>query len=162
MKHFAVKTSKRFVSGAIMSLLFVFIPVVSESLRDVYLEYLVQVDDIFVYHDVMPAQLVTSQDSAISMVSDTTWYKDGGDVEWLDVLRCEQGGYISEQTTKEFNFQYSKKFGIRSTGTWQYNGALPSIVPNTCHIRSSIRYCHPSSDICENQSIESAPITFIE
>ena len=143
-----------------MSLLFVFIPTVSDSFRDVYLKYIVQSDDIFIYHDILPAQAINSVQEPLSMVSDTTWFKDGGDVEWVDVLRCEQGGYISEQTTQDFNFEYKKEFGQRNTGNWQYNGSLPSITPNECVMRSSIRYCHPDSDVCENTSLESKPIYF--
>lgn len=152
---------KRAITGFFFAAMFSVIPFMIDTAAEAYLKYIVQVDDVFVYHKVEPVNLQNGRTIPLSMMSESTWYEQNGQVTWNDVLRCEVGGLISEQTTFDLNFIPPRPLGERGSGVWQYNGELPETA-NICTIRSTIRWCydHLNNPVCKEQTINSEPIVF--
>lgn len=151
---------KRLFPAFAFALMFSFIPFIIDTVSSTYIKHVIEAKDVFVYKKVSPVTPISDLEKPLLMNSLVTWFKVGGDVSINDVLICNEGGRISEQSIYQFNFT-PEKIGTEYIDYWQYNGRLPDD-DNVCSIKKTVRYCftHLNDPVCKTQTFTSEPIIF--
>jgi hypothetical protein len=146
-----------FIGGVIFTILPILINDGLSNWEELKIRLFTDVTDVVQYHEVVPTNNPNPRKGELFMRSYVTWYQAGWDVEWNDVLFCEETGFQSSQVTNRNNHQPGK-LGERDIKPWVYTARLPNVAKE-CYIEATITVCN-IDDICLQKTIDSTPIYF--
>lgn len=145
---------KRIVSAVLMGMIFY---VGSIPYEYIVHRHFTEASDLFVYTSISPANEPQPIDQDLVMKSEYKWFRGGFNVNWHDILRCEDVGFFSEYKSGITNYN-PKNLDQRASSTWNYNSFTPDYETD-CVIDSTISACFEVGG-CHSQNLRSEVIQF--
>lgn len=146
---------KRLISAFIVAMIFY---VGSIPYEYIVHKHFTEVSDIFVYTAIKPLNDPQPIGEDLVMISENRWFRSGNDVEWHDILRCEDVTFFSEYKSGLTDYNPKPPLGRLASSTWNYNSFTPSYETD-CYIDSTISACFDIGG-CHSQNIRSEVIQF--